>query len=88
MRGQQFHDPQRQLRQVKIRLLKVQLARFELGEVQQVIKDHQQTFSRVLRRGGIGFLLGVEVGVHEHRRHAHDGIHRRADFVAHHGEEV
>ncbi len=42
---------------------------------------------RCSQRVGEFPLLGVEVGVEQQAREADDGVHRRADLVAHVGEE-
>ena len=85
---QQVHDAVGEAGQVEVRHLKAELAGFELGQIEQVVEDHQQALSRILRRGCVGALLGIELRFHQHGGHAHDRVHRRADLVAHHGEEV
>ena len=88
MGRKQFHDPHGQFRQIEIRLLEVQLARFELGEVEQIIQDDQQTLRRLLGGVRVGGLLGVQIRIHEHGGHAHNGVHWRSDLVAHHRQEI
>ena len=61
VRGQQIHDAVGEAGQVEVRHLEAELPGFELGEVEQVVEDHQQAFGGILRRGGVGALLGVEL---------------------------
>ena len=67
--------------------LEVELARLDLGEVENVVDDRQQRFGRVAGRLEVLPLLARQLGVEHQIGHAEDGVHRRADFVAHVGEE-
>ena len=64
-----------------------ELVRFELGVVEDVVDDAQQ----LLRRGVGGahefVLVGQQARVQQQVEHRHDAVERRADFVAHRGEE-
>ncbi len=73
--------------EVEWRLLEGELAGFDLGQVEDVVDDAQQ-----VPGGGVdlfqalGLFEGGGFPLHD-VRHAEDGVHRRADFVAHVGEE-
>ena len=56
--------------------------------VQDVVDDHQQVFGRLLDGLGVFALFRVHFGVEHELAHAHDGVHRGADLVAHIGQEL
>ena len=62
-------------------------AGLDLGEVEQVVDDAQQRLRRIAHRRDAAALLVVEALVLQHLHHAEHAVHRRADFVAHGGEE-
>ncbi len=63
--------------------LQLELAGFDLGEIQDVVDDLQQR-SRGMRDGLRQVPLPrSQFGRLQQLRHAHDAVHRRADFVAH-----
>ncbi len=75
------------MQQVERDRFELQLARFDLGEIEDVIDQLQQAFGTALRHGG-EFALGIgELGVKQQVEHADYAIHRRPDFVAHIGQE-
>ena len=57
-------------------------------EVEDVVDDVEQVLAGLVNRVGKTRLLGVEGRAPEHLGHAEDGVHRRADLVAHGGEEL
>ena len=57
----------------------------DLGEVEDVVDDRQQRIARVADGGGEVALVVGERCVQQQAAHADDGIHRRADLVAHGG---
>ena len=70
------------------RCVEVELARLDLREVENVVDDRAAasrpttcTMSRYSR------CSAVELGVERQLRHADDAVHRRADLVAHVGQE-
>ena len=65
-----------------------QLARLDLGGVQQVVQKRQEQVGRSL--GGLQAVLDRRVDRlrQRHVDHAQDGVHRRAQFVAHVGQEL
>ena len=66
----------------------LQTARLDLREVQDVVDDLQQRVCGGAHRVQHLQLSAVELRVLEQFRHPHDTVHRRADLVAHAGEEV
>ena len=73
----------------KVERLLVQLdpAGFDLGEVQDVVDDRQQRIARRPDSLGIVALLVGQRCVEHEPAHPDDRVHRRADLVAHRGEE-
>ena len=67
--------------------LQRQLAGLDLGEVKDVVEDAQQHGCRAVHLVEVVALLGVQGGAQGEVGHADDGVHRRADFVAHVGQE-
>ena len=68
-------------------VVQVDLARLDLGEVEDVVDDREQGVGRRLDRLGVVRLLRVQLRVLEQAAHADDRVHRRPDLVAHRGEE-
>ncbi len=64
-----------------------QLVRLDLGEVEHVVDDHQKRLAGIADGFRIKALFLGQIGVHQQVRHADDAVHRRADLVAHVGEE-
>ena len=73
--------------QVEGDCFQLQFARFDFGEVQNVIDDSQQVVAAGADGGDELQLLFAQRGVQEQACHAHHCVHRRADFVAHIGQE-
>ncbi|MNF72523.1 hypothetical protein D3C84_545030 [compost metagenome] len=69
-------------------VLEVHLAGFDSGKVEDVVDDSQQVFRRAMDLLDVITLTMVELGAQCQMAHADDGVHRRADFVAHGGQEV
>ena len=63
------------------------LAGLELGEIQDVIEYPQQRPRRRVNLGDILVLLRRKARLKRQVGHAENGIHRRADFMAHVGQE-
>ena len=68
-------------------LLEFELAGVELRIVENVVEDAQQALARFVNREQHLALLGVEVGFEQRVGQAEHAVHRRADFMAHGGEE-
>ena len=64
---------------------KRQLARFDLGEIQDVIDNGQQQVAALADGLHKVVLVGIKGGFLQQAGHADDAIHGRADFVAHVG---
>ena len=73
--------------QVKWLDLNVHAPGFDLGEIENVVDDGQQRITRPTNGFHIVALFIVEFGVEQESAHADDGIHRRADLMAHGGQE-
>ena len=67
--------------------LDVELAGLDLGVVQDVVDDAQQVLAGRMGLLDIVALTRIQVGLQQQVGHAHDGVHRRADLMAHVGQE-
>ena len=74
--------------QPEIDVFDVEFARFNFGEIQNVVDQAQQPMRRTVRFLHIVALPRVQVGLQRQLRHADDGVHRGADLVAHVGQKV
>ncbi len=74
--------------QVEVDRLQLELARLDLREVQDVVDDAEQRLARPPNRLGVLALLRRERRVEQQARHADHAVHRRADLVAHHRQEL
>ncbi len=68
--------------------LELELARFDLREIQDVVEDRQQRLGGALDGRQALALLQIEIGIERQLGHADDAVHRRANLVAHVGEEL
>jgi SAM-dependent methyltransferase len=68
--------------------LELDLARFYLREIENVVDDGQQRFAGPADDLDILDLLTGERRVEQQGRHADDAVHRRADLMAHVREEL
>ena len=68
--------------------LEVELARLDLGEVQDVVDDSHQMIAALPNRFGELTLTRVEVRVDQEVRHADDRVHGCPDLVAHVRQEL
>ena len=64
-----------------------QLAGIDLGEIENVVDDGEQRVAGFDDDIGEGLLARVKLGLGEQFGHAQHAIHRRADLVAHIGQE-
>ena len=85
--GKQCHHVVDHLAQVEGDVFEHQLARLDLGKVEDVVDDAQQAFTRAVHRVHETLLLGTQFSALQQFRHAQHAIHRRADFMAHLGQE-
>jgi len=74
--------------EIKVDRLEVELAGLDLGDVQDVVDDEQQVVGRVPDGLQVVALLALEAGLQGYLGHADDGVHGRADLVAHLGQEL
>ena len=73
---------------LKLSILQCDLPRLDLGKVQDVVDEGQQSPPAVLSHVCEAPLLRRKVCVHKELKHAQDAIHGGADFVAHVGQET
>ena len=66
----------------------LQLARLDPAEIEQFIDGAEQGLAAAARGFGIGALLGIEACIEQEGERAHDAMQRRADFMAHEGQEI
>ena len=69
-------------------MLHGQLASFNLGEIKNIVDDAQQILGRNLNLADVVSLLIGEAGLLNQVTQANNGIHWRANFMAHIGQEV
>ena len=73
--------------QVERRVVQSELSRLDLGEIEDVVDHREQGFARVLDGHKVLALLGRQLALQDQFRHADDRVQRRADLVAHVGQE-
>ena len=64
-----------------------EFARFNLGEIQNIIDNGEQCITACTDRFGVITLLGGEARVQQQAGHANNGIHGGAYFMAHHSQK-
>ena len=74
--------------ELEVHATRRQLAGLDLREVEDVVDDAEQVLAGALDLRDVVALLGVERGLERQVRHADDRVHRRADLMAHVGQEV
>ena len=77
-----------QLAQVEVALLELQAAGLDPREVEDVVDQHQQMLRRHVDLAEAVGLRRRGILAFEQAGEAEDGVHRRADFVAHVGEKL
>ena len=85
--GKQVRDILDQLAEVEVDALDLQLAGFDLGEIEDVIDDVQQMLAGLVDGIGEASLLRTQRRVAQQLGHAQNTVHRGADFVAHRRQE-
>ena len=88
LRGEQVHRVVDDFAQFKVGDLEVEFARLDLGEIENVVDDDEERFAADPHGAGEFALLGRQVGHQQQVGHADDAVHRRANFVAHVGQEL
>ncbi len=85
--GEQGDGAMEALAQGKVPFLDDQLAGFQLGQIKDVIDDHQQVVGGNLDGFQIFGLHLIQLGVGEQAGKTQYAVHRRANFVTHVGQE-
>ena len=86
--GQQGAQRGQETVEGELRALHAQHAGLDLGDVQHVVDDTQQVMTGLLHVPQMILLPRVLGRLQGQMRHAHDGVQRGADLVAHVGQEV
>ena len=87
-RGEQFDDVVGDLAHRHRLRLRVEAPRLDLGVVEQILDQGKQRAGRGRDGADIGLLFRRQAGVGQQPGHAHDAVHRRANFMADGGEEA
>ena len=74
--------------EVEIHFGKFHFSGLDLGQVEDVVDDIEQVSGRASQGFHAVLLLGVQAGSQDDFAHAQDGVHGRAYFVAHAGQEI
>ena len=74
--------------QIEHGAVELEASGLELGIVENVVEHRMQAPRRLLQGLGIAPLRGVEPGVEQKLGHGDHGAERRAELVAHHGEQL
>jgi len=74
--------------QIEVDGFYVQLARFNLGKIQNVVDDREEAFGAQAGAFCIFVLVPIQRGIEQQVDHAKDAVHGRADLMAHGGEKV
>ncbi len=70
-------------------MLQLDRARLDLGDVEQVVDQDQQAVGAGLQRADeFALTIGQRLRTGQYGRQADDGVHRRANFVRHIGQEL
>jgi hypothetical protein len=77
------HRPQRE-----VGLFQFEFAGLDLGDVEDVVDHRQEVTGRTVDLAQSFGLLGPWLAPAQQMRETDDGVHRRADFVAHVGQET
>ncbi len=86
--GEQVGDVLHQLAQVEVDPLELQLAGFDLGEIEDVVDDAQQMLAGLVDGICEAPLLRTERCAAQQFGHPENAVHRRANFVTHVGQKV
>ena len=85
--GRERGDRADHLVELEIGGLDVELAGLDLGEIEDVIDDAEQRRAGVVDLADVVALLGIKRRLEGEVRETDDGVHGRADLVAHVGQE-
>ncbi len=82
-RRHEFNDLLDERRQIDGKTAQFKVAGFDLGEIEQIIDERKQAFTRCLHRPGIGRLFRAQMCIDEQCRHAQNTVEGRAHLMAH-----
>ena len=85
--GRERGDRADHLVELEIGGLDVELVGLDLREIEDVVDDAEQRRAGVVDLAHVVALLGIERRLEGEVRETDDGVHRRADLVAHVGQE-
>ncbi len=85
--GERFQRVAQALAEVEPLLLQHELFGLDLGKIEDVVDHPQQGLARIADGGQVFALLLREMALEDQFGHADHGVQRRADFVAHVGQE-
>ena len=86
--GQQLDGGVDRLGEVELGVLELELAGLDLRQVEDVVDDRQQRVARRADHPRVAALLLGQLGVEQQLGHPDHAVHRRADLVAHVGQEL
>ena len=86
--AEQRHDGVDDLGRVDGDALELELAGLDLGEVQDVVDDREKALARAGDDLGVAPLPDRQIRRRQELGHDQHAVHRRADLVAHGGEEL
>src|SRR6516164_396193 len=87
-RGKQAHRVFKRVTEIEVSLVEFELPCLDLREIEQVINQREQGIRGILDRTQVFALLAGERSAQGKLGHSHNRIHRRANLVAHVGEEL
>ena len=73
---------------VDVELLDFEPPRLDLGEIENIVDDRQQVLTGFRAHVGVTARAAGQFAARQQFGHDQDAVHRRADLVAHGGEEV
>ncbi len=77
-----------QFGKIERNVLQLQFRTLDAREVENVVDDLQQVLGGLRRKGGVLDLLLGHLGGFQQLQHAQHAVHGRAQFVAHHRQEI
>ena len=86
--GEDFGNAVDQLVEIEVHRLDAQLPGLDLGEIENVVDQREQRVGAGADGGRVFALLAGERGGQEKVRHSDHAVHRRADLMAHVGQEL
>ena len=85
--GEQLEGVDQAVPESEFDRVELELARFDLGVIEDLVDDRHERVGRRLDQLEIFSLLGLQRGFEGNVGQSHDGVHRRANFVADVGEK-